>query len=134
MRHSVPRWIWWGASAAIAAWLLWMTLRPNPTVAGDLTPVTSSAVGQVVPAQVLIGLAGNVAVFVPLGATLALALGDRPSPRPLVGAVLLGTGLSLVIEVTQTAIESRVASAGDLALNALGAALGAAAVVWLARR
>ena len=134
MSRSVPRWIWWGASAAIAVWLLWMTLRPNPTVAGDLEPLTGSAVGRAVPAQVLIGLAGNVAVFVPLGVTLALALGKRPTPRRLAWATLLGAGLSLFIEIAQIALPSRVASAGDLALNALGTALGAASGIGLDRR
>lgn len=131
MRHTIPRWVWWGTSAAIAAWLLWMTLRPNPTVAGDLAPLTGSAVGRVVPAQVLIGLAGNVAVFVPLGVTLVLALGDRPALQSLLLATLLGSALSLVIEVAQTRLPSRVASAGDLALNAIGTALGAGIVIWL---
>jgi glycopeptide antibiotics resistance protein len=134
MIRRVPRWIWWAASAAIAAWLLWMTLRPNPTVAGDLEPLTGSAVGRAVPAQVLIGLAGNVAVFVPLGVTLALALGERPTPRRLAWATLLGAGLSLFIEIAQIALPSRVASAGDLALNALGTALGAASGIGLDRR
>lgn len=131
MRHTIPRWVWWGTSAAIAAWLLWMTLRPNPTVASDLAPLTDSAVGRVVPAQVLIGLAGNVAVFVPLGVTLVLALGDRPALQSLLLATLLGSALSLVIEVAQTRLPSRVASAGDLALNAIGTALGAGIVIWL---
>lgn len=131
MRHTIPRWVWWGTSAAIAAWLLWMTLRPNPTVAGDLAPLTGSAVGRVVPAQVLIGLAGNVAVFVPLGVTLVLALGDRPALQSLLLATLLGSALSLVIEVAQTRLPSRVASAGDLALNAIGTAVGAGIVIWL---
>ena len=134
MSRSVPRWIWWGASAAIAVWLLWMTLRPNPSVANDLTPLTGSAIGRAVPAQVLIGLAGNVAVFVPLGATLTLALRDRTIPRSLIWATLLGSGLSLTIEVAQAALPSRVASAGDLALNTLGTTLGAGAIVWLDRR
>lgn len=134
MRRRIPQWLGWGASAVIAAWLLWMTLRPNPTVASDLTPVTGSAVGQVIPAQVLIGLAGNVAVFVPLGVTLALALRGRPTLQRLVWATLLGAGLSLFIEVAQTALPSRVASAGDLALNGVGTALGAAVAIWLDRR
>jgi glycopeptide antibiotics resistance protein len=83
---------------------------------------------------VLIGLAGNVAVFVPLGVTLALALRGRPTLQRLVWATLLGAGLSLFIEVAQTALPSRVASAGDLALNGVGTALGAAVAIWLDRR
>ena len=102
-----------------------MTLRPNPAVAADLAPLTSSAAARGVPAHVLIGLAGNVVVFVPLGATLALALGGQPVGRQLLLAMLIGAGLSLAIELAQRAIPTRVSGLNDWVLNIVGTALGA---------
>jgi glycopeptide antibiotics resistance protein len=102
-----------------------MTLRPNPAVAADLAPLTSSAAARGVPAHVLIGLAGNVVVFVPLGATLALALGGQPAGRRLLLATLIGACLSLVIELVQGVIPTRVSGLNDWVLNVVGTALGA---------
>ncbi|MBN1177586.1 MAG: VanZ family protein [Anaerolineae bacterium] len=114
------RWGWWGAAALVAAWLLWMTLRPNETVAANLAPLTGPAAARGISPYVLISLAGNVAVFVPLGAALALALGGRVVP-----ATLLGAALSLSIELAQLALPSRVSAVDDWLLNTLGTALGA---------
>ena len=52
-----PTWPWWVLAAAVVVWLLWMTLRPNPSVAAD----------RGVSPHALIGLAGNVVVFAPSG-------------------------------------------------------------------
>lgn len=108
-----------------------MTLRPNPTVAADLAPLTAPAAVRGIPPHVLISLAGNVVVFVPLGATLALALGDKPAGRRLLLATLIGAALSLAIELAQTAIPSRVTALDDLLLNATGTASGALVVCWI---
>jgi glycopeptide antibiotics resistance protein len=118
-------WIWWALAAAVTAWLLWMTLRPNQTVAADLAPLTESAADQGISIHLLIDLAGNVVVFAPLGAALALALRDRPVRRRLLLATLGGAGLSLVIELIQTAMPTRVAALDDWLLNTGGAFLGA---------
>ncbi|MBN1977365.1 MAG: VanZ family protein [Anaerolineae bacterium] len=118
-------WFCWALAAAVAAWLLWMTLRPNQTVAADLAPLTESAAEQGISIHLLIDLAGNVAVFAPLGAALALALRDRPVRRRLLLATLCGAGLSLVIELIQTTMPSRVAALDDWLLNTAGAFLGA---------
>ncbi len=123
--------LWWLLAGALGIWLLWMTLRPNPTVAGDLEPLTGSAATRFIPAHLLIGLVGNVAVFVPLGIALALALGDKPIGRRLLLATLAGAGLSLAIELLQAMTPTRVAALGDWLLNTGGTALGAAAGVWL---
>jgi glycopeptide antibiotics resistance protein len=118
-------WVWWALAAAVAAWLLWMTLRPNQTVAADLAPLTESAADRGISIHLFIDLAGNVLVFAPLGAALALAQRDRPVWRRLLLATLGGAGLSLVIELIQTATPTRVAALEDWLLNTGGALLGA---------
>jgi glycopeptide antibiotics resistance protein len=126
-------WFWWALSLVVAAWLLWMTLRPNQTVASDLTPLTEPAADQGISTHLLIDLAGNVVVFLPLGMALALALRDRPMGRRLLLATLGGAGLSLVIELVQTAIPTRVAAFDDWLLNTTGAFLGALAICVVTR-
>ncbi len=125
MKIAAQKWLWWALTGVVAAWLLWMTLRSNQTVAANLSPLTGAAAERGISAHLLIDLAGNVAVFVPLGAALALALGGQTAGRRLLLATLGGAGLSLFIELAQTAIPSRVSAPGDWALNTLGAALGA---------
>lgn len=125
---SCPTRLWWALAGAIALWLLWMTLRPNQTVAADLAPLTDPATAQGISAHLLIDLAGNVVVFAPLGAALALALGDEPVGRRLLLATLTGAGLSLCIELAQMALPSRVAALDDWLLNTVGTAIGALVV------
>ncbi|MDY7080506.1 MAG: VanZ family protein [Chloroflexota bacterium] len=124
-------WIWWALAIAIAAWLSWMTLRPNPTVATDLAPLTEPAAARGISPHVLISLAGNVVVFVPLGAALAFALGDKPAGRRLLLATLAGAALSLCIELAQIAIPSRVSALDDWLLNTVGTAVGALVSIQL---
>jgi glycopeptide antibiotics resistance protein len=121
----------------IAGWLLWMTLRPNQTVAADLAPLTESAGKQGIPTHLLIDFAGNIAVFVPLGAALALALRGHPLARRLLLATVGGASLSLTIELIQINVASRVAAVSDWLLNTIGVFLGAAVVcvvVWRNQR
>ena len=125
MRRNLT-WLWWGLACAVAGWLLWMTLRSNQTVAADLAPLTTPAAARGIPTRVLIGLAGNVVVFVPLGLALALALHDRPVGRRLLLATLGGAGLSLTIELTQLAVPTRVTALDDWLLNTTGTAIGGA--------
>jgi glycopeptide antibiotics resistance protein len=129
--RSKPSWLWWALAAAVSVWLLWMTLRPNQAVATNLAPLTTSAAKQGISARLLIDLAGNVVVFVPLGAPLALALRDRPAGHRLLLATLGGAGLSLVIELVQTTVPTRVAALGDWLLNAVGTGVGAVAASWM---
>jgi glycopeptide antibiotics resistance protein len=114
--------------------LLWMTLRPNQTVAADLAPLTESAADQGISIHLLIDLAGNVLVFAPLGAALAMAQRDRPVWRRLLLATLGGAGLSLVIELIQMATPTRVAALDDWLLNTAGAFLGALVACSVGRR
>ena len=71
-------------------------------------------------------LAANVAVYLPLGFFLTLALSRLPGRfSGLVVAVLLSGISSLLLEAVQTWLPSRVPSNVDLACNALGGLLGA---------
>jgi glycopeptide antibiotics resistance protein len=133
-RRAKATWPWWALAGLMAAWLLWMTLRPNPSVAQDLTPLTEPAAARGISPRVLIGVVGNAAVFWPLGLTLALALARHPARRQLVGPTLIGAGLSLAIELIQLALPSRVTALDDWLLNTAGTALGAWSGRWLTRR
>ncbi len=119
------RWLWLFLTGAITCWLLWMTLRPNPTVAAGLAPLTAPAVTRGVSPRWLIGLAGNVVVFAPLGFTLYLALNGHPFKRRFLLSGSGGALLSLFIELAQLARPSRVTSLEDWLLNTTGTALGA---------
>ena len=69
----------------------------------------------------------NVLLYLPLGFCLFLWLNARLSRRSAAGvALLLGSLLSLVIEIAQVYVSIRVPSFTDLTLNALGTLMGAA--------
>ena len=74
-------------------------------------------------------IAGNVALFVPLGWLLPMTWAYLRSPRRI---VLVGAACSLLIEVAQVAIPGRTPAVDDILLNTLGALLGA--VMFLAPR
>lgn len=134
MTKRKPMWPWWALAGVVVAWLLWMTLRPNQTVAAGLAQLTTSAAARGISAHLLIDLAGNVVVFVPLGAALALALSDKPMKRRLLLATLGGAVFSLCIELLQTAIPTRVTALDDWLLNTTGAAVGAMFGCWVSKR
>jgi glycopeptide antibiotics resistance protein len=146
----------------VAAWLFWMTQRPQDVVSSDLEVLTQPAAARGISARLLIGILGNVAVFVPLGAAVARALtcgarrkgdagplvadarGLAGTSRPWspAGIIAGGTGAGIVlsglIELLQRAQPSRVADWEDVVLNTLGALIGALLAVgwavWRARR
>jgi hypothetical protein len=72
----------------------------------------------------------NVLLFVPLGFLYRLT---RPSGHPALAALVLGALVSLAIEAAQLFETARSSSALDVAANAAGAALGAAAYARIAR-
>jgi VanZ family protein len=74
----------------------------------------------------------NVLLYLPVGFCLMLLLNTRLQRVPAAAlAIVLGTCLSLSIEVAQVYISSRVPSLTDLALNAAGTALGVGAgIAW----
>src|SRR5436309_1009796 len=103
--------------AAIAA----LTLAP---AGGDenqvrLVPLSDIAHSVAHPFE-LVAVAGNVAVFVPVGFLLALR------GTSLVRAVLAAAAFSAAIEVVQLAVPGRTTSVDDVLLNTAGAALGVA--------
>jgi len=116
--------VWWGMAVAVAIWLLWMALRPGQVVADELTVLTTPAVTYGISPYVLIELAGNVVVFVPLGLAMSLALRDHPPTRRLLLAVAAGAGLSMIIELVQIALPSRSSAISDFVLNTVGTAIG----------
>lgn len=145
---STPRrwcraWIWWAVAVLVTIWLLWMTQRPQDIVSADLEVLTKPAASRGISSRLLIGILGNIAVFVPLGAAVAQALACRShravvvaglqTEPPLLGRVVGGTGaglaLSIFIELLQHAQPTRVTDLEDVALNTLGALIGALLVV-----
>lgn len=125
-------WLGWALVGVVYAWLLWMTLRSNQIVAASLSPLTAPVAARGVSVRLLVDLAGNVVVFVPLGAALALALSRRPARTWLALTTLAGAGLSLAIELAQSLIPTRVAALEDWLLNTVGVVLGALLVRCLA--
>ncbi len=76
----------------------------------------------------------NLLLYVPLGLCLMLAWPARWTRfKGFLGAVVVGTLLSLFVELVQVHASSRVSSLTDLVLNAAGTAIGAiAAILYLA--
>jgi len=148
---------WLALTGLWAAWLLHMTLTPDSTPNTNFPlPFRDhvQALGCVLTAcpqradslhALVVDLLGNVAVFVPLGVGLAALLHCSPVVRPgsrwavrpgsrratLLLCVLGGALLSSFIEVVQFTMPTRAADLTDLALNSLGAALGAQAYLVL---
>jgi len=127
--------LWWLVFVAIAAWLLWMTLRPQEQAVADLTPITAPAAARGISVPFLVDFLGNIAVFIPLGAAAALALANKPCGPRLLAATAVGAGLSAAIELLQLAIPSRFSGFDDWLLNTVGACIGAViAGVLISRR
>lgn len=80
-------------------------------------------------------LLANVAVYLPLGFFLTLALRRLPGrfTAPLL-AIVLAAGASVGLEALQTWLPSRVPSNLDLACNAIGGLLGAGLAQWAGPR
>ena len=76
----------------------------------------------------LMNVAGNVVMFVPIGALLVLGLGKGP-----LQAAMSGAALSSILEGMQLLL-GRSADIDDVLLNTLGAALGAVLAVAVMRR
>lgn len=124
---------WLALAILIVAWLLWMTMRAEATVTRELMPVTESAAGRLLGTHLLISILGNIAVFVPLGAAVALALKDQPHTKQIGLGTVAGAGLSATIELLQLALPSRWSDPADWVLNTLGAGIGAVTVTVLGK-
>lgn len=126
----------------IARWLVFATVLL--ILYGSLFPFRFSSLRHVDLWALVTGLGfarasrgdvvANLLLYVPLGLCLMLAWPARWSRfKGFVWAVLLGSLLSLCIELLQVHASSRVSSLTDLTLNAAGTAIGAlAAIVYLA--
>jgi len=127
-------WLWRLLAVACVLWLLWMTQRPQEVVVADLAPLTELAAERGISSHILISIAGNVVVFVPLGlaVTRSLALGRRLLPLvALIGGAGFGALVSACIEVLQMLSPARFPDWQDLALNTLGALVGAIVAVLI---
>ena len=156
----------WLAVALITLWLLSFTLRTSdqinlgririsdPAHELNLRPFSNKVLPlrnllessslrsqRAARTYLFVDVLGNVAVFVPFGAALAVAtLPGRPKRRKgrkfwLWWLAVTGAGLllSLFIEIAQLAIPSRVTDVDDVILNTLGTASGAL-LAWAALR
>ncbi|QEO13661.1 VanZ family protein [Agromyces intestinalis] len=83
------------------------------------------------PAATALEFGANIVLFVPFGALLALAW-------PRLGAwstIGIGAALSVVIELVQLGIPSRVSAVSDVVANTTGTAIGVLLVtLWVQRR
>jgi glycopeptide antibiotics resistance protein len=144
----------WLTVVAMVAWLLTMTLRPGGqlslpgvhvgTPASEINLLPFSQKAQVVRrllasgspwgrraarAYLFVDVFGNIAVFVPFGAALAVAAcsrrsSSRPGARCGLWIVAAGMLLSLSIELIQLTIPGRASDVDDVILNTLGTAIG----------
>lgn len=131
---SRSRNVGWALAGAVALWLLWMTLRPQATVSRDLTPITRPAAQRGLSIHWLINIAGNIVVFMPLGAAIAVAQSARGVKARVFWGAASGALLSAIIEGLQMLQPTRVSSLGDWALNTLGALLGALMIMLVTHK
>jgi VanZ family protein len=75
----------------------------------------------------------NVLAYVPFGFFIALLRRGASPARRIVAATVIGAAMSFAMESLQMYVPPRVASAIDLAANAVGAALGGTVAAALAR-
>jgi glycopeptide antibiotics resistance protein len=123
-----------------------MTLRPDSTInTVNLVPFREHA--QAVRCllsncphaaraarSIFIDVLGNMAVFFPIGLSLAGALGSLPRRQRLLTAIALGISLSIIIELIQLTIPSRATDVDDVLFNTIGTAIGATLMVATQRQ
>ena len=133
MSHLDPR-RFPASNVALAAWVaivLLVTLTPTHAQHEvHLRPLQDvlAAFDPTLHVLRLLGVIGNVVLFVPLGAILRARGVERGR------AVLYGLALSTAIELTQLAVPGRTTSVDDVLLNTVGVVLGhLLATRWLAR-
>lgn len=76
---------------------------------------------------------GNLALFLPVGVTVAGAAGRRSPVTRLIAAGVCGLVLSSVIETLQLGIPGRASDVDDVIFNGVGAVVGAAVYAVVAR-
>lgn len=85
------------------------------------------------PAFAVIEFGANIALFVPLGLLLPLALGSI-GRSTLFATIAVGAVTSMCIEFAQLAIPGRVSTPADVLANTLGTAIGVGVIHWATRR
>jgi VanZ family protein len=121
--------------AAIAALLLYGSLYPwhfaiPPGHPNPLVLLLHSTLIPPVDRFALLGIALNVAIYLPLGAVGGLALARRHSRGTAVwGALLMGFLLSASVEMLQLYVPGRDTSLTDVVTNSIGTAAGAVAAL-----
>jgi glycopeptide antibiotics resistance protein len=142
----------WATALLVAAWILSMTLvergqtgsinlvpfsRKLPALACLLGGCEFPGERNAAAAFLFVDFLGNIAVFVPFGAALAVATfprrvrgrrGRHFGVRWWGGVPLIGFLLSLGIETAQLFLASRATDIDDVILNTLGTLIGAAFV------
>jgi glycopeptide antibiotics resistance protein len=129
------------AAALVFATLGWQSDTPRP-MAVDTAPflvyaqvISQTVEGEIAPGQavffLIVNLAGNIAVFIPLGFLLYLSLPS--SQRRLAAVILIGAALSLTVELGQLALPGRTTALDDVLLNALGTAFGGGLAITCVR-
>lgn len=117
-----------GYLAAVAA----VTLSPAPADDGTLGLVRTGVAWLAergVPVTYLgVEAVANVVMFVPFGVLVGLLL-----PRPAWVVVLLAAATSTLVETVQRWLPTRYPTLQDVVMNTLGAAVGVAALLVLAR-
>lgn len=75
----------------------------------------------------IINIIGNIAIFMPLGWALYIALRNNfeQTTTRLIVVTLIGVGVSLFFEISQIWIPGRAVATDDLITNGTGAAIGA---------
>ncbi len=95
-------------------------------VVGWLTDLVATWGIEREPAAVVVEFLANMVLFVPFGLLLSAA-GPRWTPWSIIGT---GALVSVVIELVQLGIPSRVASVSDVIANTAGTAVGCLVVPW----
>ena len=131
----------WAARALLAAFAvalaLIVLLPPDGHQALGLAQTLARAAERLgfpyAPAFAVIEFGANIALFVPFGLLLPLALGSVRRTT-LFAAVAAGAATSMCIELAQLAIPGRVSTPADVLANTIGTAIGVGMIHLATRR
>ncbi|HVC01106.1 MAG TPA: VanZ family protein [Steroidobacteraceae bacterium] len=119
--RATARWI----ALGVALLIVWGSLYPLQFIAptaGQLRHRLASVAAHVLSR---IDLIANFLLYLPFGAACRLSLGGTGTARRTIVATLIGSTLSLVMELAQLLTPHRVTSVFDWSVNTTGAACGA---------
>ncbi len=127
--RSAARWF----ALGIALLIVWGSLYPLQFIAPSLALVAQRLAHVAAHAPSRTDLIANFLLYLPFGAACRLGLGRGGSARRTMQAALLGSALSLALELLQLTTPHRVTSVYDWAWNSAGALSGALAVACYLR-